>query len=504
MSIKADPYRDYESTERTRLTLNHPDSKPPTLPRASLTPTWVRIAAGVGGVATLTFFVVASQVWKGDLNDNPAINVAVCGAAGTLARVTVKVVCSDHLDASIAQFLTGFGFHIFQAFNLVEAACEYACVQKYPAGSSELDKCLLTQRQIWFPLIFTFGAYPIADLVVRKLTATQATEPNNSSQIEMRPLPIGDTNGSIWPFVIRGALWSAVGVGTAIASGFGKNYTIWRIGLVATGVGIGLPFSQLVYKFLREVKSEYLDSGTRDGTPLSQKVLTIFGDLAQAVGKMGVSAVCAGILLIPEASQNVLDDVSWKPLLKMIGLNILAGLPAALIDVAKQHAFQHPRTINGGSFKDRFFQAIKSKEMAGTVLVIGGLAGWIWYNNRVPTPGSVPAACILLGGTTASLGITSIIRAVCPAGQNKWRNFAHFRGAFSTHLVGLGFMVMTSNYYFDLISPDDNGSYYVLMGLTAWLLGNTLTELFQDNRDINFLLLLVLGMTITGYAKGLL
>lgn len=458
---------------------------------------WRRVAAGVTEIATLAGFGAASQIFKGDFIANPGIATAAGLSAGVLARITTITIFPENWDDGVAHFFTAYGVHTFEALSILQ--------QVLPQTDM--------WAQVWFPAIFVLAGYDISEYVIRKVTATKGNDANYYSWNGVRPLPDGDSRGSILPFFIEGA---AIFTGGAISAGLGaffKNYTAWRVGLVASGFGLGLPLSQQIFSRLRSLVDQMIhkDPGERqsgEGTPPCQSLMAILADLAPAIGKVGVCVAGGGLIMAPAASRSVLDNLGdLGPVFISIGVNIAIGGPAALIEMAKRDRFQHPGQLRKQAERDslrrRCWRAITSRpvDCVGVGLVATGLITLLGTNIAYPSPGSIPAATILMVGTPASFGATMAIRAVCAAGDNKWLNLVNFRGAFSTHLVGLGFMIMLSNYYFGLIPPDNTGSYYLLNGLLAWLLGNVITESIHSARDLNFLLLLLVSVTAIGYIQ---
>ncbi|MCE5316265.1 MAG: hypothetical protein LLG04_02745 [Parachlamydia sp.] len=421
-------------------------------------PTWAKVAIGVSSFVTGAGWYVVGQVFASQFNANPAIAMGANLAAGVLGRVTLKIICTPYLDQKVYHFTTRYDHVIFQNLSIFQQAL----------------KNTVHERQAWFPVIFFHAGYVISGYIIFKATETKGNQPEYQGFIEERPLLEGDTWGSpdgmlasLKPFLVKSVAFAVSGAAMSVIGHSVQSFTVWRLGWVAGGIGLGLiPAQQLIMQLHRHRES-FMRTLTSHLSPKARNMLALAVSLMPAIGTVGV-CVCMGI------SINARSAVRMDAVAAVV--NLSAGFALSFLDVAAQDRYQHPTSVADRQASEkticmRCWEDLKRRSGdyvgIGLTLVSGGVL--LVSNVLDPSPGSTMDATIIVTTTVGTAALAYLVESTCPPSKNPYLNQINFRATRSLHIVNAVYLIFLTNYFLGRLSAGEFTAmwavYGVLMGL---------------------------------------
>ncbi|MCE5316270.1 MAG: hypothetical protein LLG04_02770, partial [Parachlamydia sp.] len=293
-------------------------------------PKWAKVAILVTSATMFTCWFTTGLAYAEQFNANPVIALGADLAAGALVRVTQKIIIPTRIDQKIYRYTTRYDHVIFQSLSMFQQAV----------------KQTTDMRQVWFPAIFCHAGYIISGYIIFRLTGTQGGQFDFQTVIEERPLLEGNTWGSpdgvfasLKPFLVKSVALGVSGVAMAFIGYSKQSFTVWRLGWVASGIGLGMiPAQQATMLINRRGESvmRYLNSNL---APAAKRLLGIAGSLMPVLINMGICTAMAVTINAPSAGLRM-DVVAAVA-------NITSGVALSFLDVGAQDRFQHPRVHPG-------------------------------------------------------------------------------------------------------------------------------------------------------------
>lgn len=458
---------------------------------------WVGVATRVGSAAVVLGYVGAGLGAAAAFDAHPALNFAAGMAAGSIRPLAAMLLDTDsenrplRFDRGLYGFLTKFDAPIFLTLNLAQWI------------TPETTR----MRQVWFPLIFLHGGSVIAWELMQKLLENKA---NNASR---RYLFEGDTMGSPLPFVIKGGLFLAAGVASAIFGGVKNSPAAWRLGFMGIGYSVGVAPAQQIFSRLKILMDSYALMSPQDrrtqGVSRLHKILAGMASMSSTVGKIGVSAAGAVLVTLPVASKSV------NPLSALC--NFLLGFPLALVDVSQQHRFLYPEEDAyepisdaeeaGGCFSRAWRSFSKRPEDYLGIVGTGALMTAMVAGNIIfPSENSILYASLLAGGVALTFTAGRIVEAIwppAPGEENAKMNNGVFRGVRNAYMYGAALIPLLGIYVSGNITLLEMDFLWILYGAA---IGASLHEMLAADPALtaysSILFLLLYSVTSTLYIKG--
>lgn len=440
--------------------------------RNGTVPNWFKVAAGVTSAVTIAGWFIAGQEFANQFNDNRAITLGSCLAAGVLGKVAQKIILPASLDQKIYHYTARYDHVIFQSLSLIQQALPQT----------------LPQRQIWFPAIFFHAGYVISGYIIFKSGETKGNQPEFQGFIEERRLLEGDTVGSreglfksLKPFIFKTGVLAVSGVAMAvIGRTVANSFTVWRLGWVTGGIGMGMIPAQQMIMQLNRHRENYLRTLTSSMGSSARSLLALAVSLMPAVGNVGVCTALAVSINAPSAALRM-DFVAAV-------VNLSAGVAISFLDVASQDRFQHPKSVSDRNAAQkpiwtRCWEDIKRRP--GDYVAMGaslGLEGaFIAANVIDPSPGSTMDASIILITTAATLAFSYLVEATCTPSENSLLNQVNFLFTRrSIHIINSVYLIFLTNYFLDRLSAGEFTTMWVIYGV---LMGLFLKPNFDENPD---------------------
>lgn len=487
-SVTSREWRLGEANEASALVVNEARS----VRDVYVAPRWVKVAVGVTSLVTVSGWFVAGQVFASNFNDNPAIAIGTNLAAGVLGRVTFKIILTPFADQKIYHYTTRYDHVIFQSLSILQQAL----------------KNTMQQRQIWFPVIFFHSGFEISGYVIFKSSETKGGQAEFSSFIEERPLLEGDTWGSregvlasMKPFLVKTVALAAFGTAMAVLGHSQQSFTVWRLGWISGGMGLGmLPAQQLFVQLNRHRESLMRNLSSNLG-PTARKVLALTVNLMPVLANVGICTAVAVSINAPSAAMHM-DVVA-------AAVNLSAGAALACLDVAAQDRFQHPKTVAGRYASDqsiwsRCWEDIKRRpgDYVGIGLALAAEGGLLVSNVLDPSPGSTMDATIILATTVGTLALGYLVEALCPPSKNAYLNELNFRATRSLHLFNAVYLTFLTDFFLGHLSEREFTAMWFVYGA---LMGMYLKPNFDADPESwdgpSTTYLAEAGVTADGYVK---